>query len=169
MAQKPRLTPEQAHQIRRLAEAGRTTRELSAMFNLGVESVRRILRGDTFAVHGVDEFGRAHSTAQKASPEEMQRGLQELYARHQAGELGAAPQVDYSLDPLAEARRRLREQPVQTQALAPGRIMPPSLFDGGELPPEPDAEAALIRLRAEAAKNVTLRAEGLLDGIAETP
>lgn len=169
MTQKPRLTTEQAHQIRRLSAEGRTTRELSVMFNLGVESVRRILRGDTFAVQGIDAFGRAHSTAKMASPEEILAGMRELQEKVQSGQL-ASVVVDHSIDPLAEAKRQLREQGLVQQAgtqAAPERAMPPSLFDGGELPPEPEAEAALIRLHAEAAKNVTLRAEGLLDGLAQ--
>jgi hypothetical protein len=165
-----KLRDEDVLAMRERLRLGKSTVDEEAdYFGVARETIRKANRGETFRhiSGGTTAKGLQASDDAKVLAD-AQRSAQEMYARHAAGELPAA--VDYSLDPLAEAKRQLREAGAQaSQDAPPQRAMPPSLFDGGELPPEPEAEAALIRLRAEAAKNVTLRAEGLLDDIAKTP
>lgn len=167
-----RLTDEDVLALRaRLRRGESTVEEEAERYNVARETIRKANRGETFRhlKGGTTMVEQLRARDDSRVAEEATRGAQLMYERHMRGELpeaSDAPDPYAGLDPLTRARRQAEDKgllPRRSETREP----PPSLLDGGDLPPEEgvDAEAALGRLQGEAARSPAVRVEGMLEDI----
>jgi hypothetical protein len=154
-----RLTYNEAIHIREQVRAGRmTTAQAARVYKLGQESVRRVVRGETYANPEWDEYGRGIAPEPtREEQEELDRKarasvekLQAMLAEQEQVERGPSG-LDYFTGKAKLPQEAARPMP------DPYRESPEDL----------EADAALARLMGEASRARELDPDAIVEGLRE--
>jgi hypothetical protein len=148
-----RISYEQAIWIRERVLDGRmTTRQASKATGIGIESIRRIVRGDTYANPEIDSYGRDQAQRRGCAPPPTQEEQEALEWRlRESGEkLRKAQEEQEEAERRPNWRERLRVMDEPPVSLVPVRRPPPDPFrpQAEDL----EADATLSRLVGEIAQ-----------------
>jgi hypothetical protein len=161
-----RISYEQAVWIRERVLDGRmTTRQASKATGIGIESIRRIVRGDTYANPEIDSYGRDQATRRGCAPpptEEEQEAL-DRGARESWGKLQRAIAEGEEAERRSNWIEHISGKPPQVRRPPPPDPFHPQAEDL-------EADATLSRLMGEVARaQAPNAADRALEELGEPP